>query len=455
MTGFHARTGRRLSDWIAMLAQAWWLSPLLGLVAIALLLALLRRRPSDPRAGIEELARLLAARNAQDREAREEAADRARADRAELADATARMSRLLAQQMASFADSQHGQIDRFSERLAQIADSNDKRLAEIRETLERQLAALTRDNAARLEQMRETVDEKLQSTLQRRLGETFDMVAARLEQVHKGMGEMNALAADVGDLRRVLANVRTRGTWGEIQLGALLEQILVPDQYARNVEVVAGSGERVEFAMRLPGHDPASPVWLPIDAKFPREDYERLGAARDEGDAAAAAGAERQLDARLRQEAKTIRSKYVAPPATTDFALLFLPTEGLYAEAVRRPGLLDDLQRTHRVVVAGPSTLAAILSSLQMGFRTLAIEQRSSEVWELLGAVKSEFGRFGDALAKTREQIERAASTIGSAETRSRAIERRLRKVESLPDADSRRHLDDEDSAQGRSEDPG
>src|SRR5690606_6713318 len=317
--------------------------------------------------------------------------------------------------MASFADSQHGQIDRFSTRLAQLAESNDKRLGEIRETLERQLAALTRDNATRLEQMRETVDEKLQATLQRRLGETFDMVAARLEQVHKGMGEMNALAADVGDLKRVLANVRTRGTWGEIQLGALLEQVLVPEQYARNVEVVAGSGERVEFAIRLPGHDPASPVWLPIDAKFPREDYERLGMAREEGDAAAAAVAERQLDARLRQEAKTIRGKYVAPPATTDFALLFLPTEGLYAEAVRRPGLLDELQRTHRVVVAGPSTLAAILSSLQMGFRTLAIEQRSSEVWQLLGAVKTEFGRFGDVLAKTREQIERAASTIGSA----------------------------------------
>ncbi len=424
-----------------MLAQAWWLSPLLGLVAIVLLLALLLRRPPDSRAGVEELARLLAARNAQDREAREEAAERARGDRAELAEASARMSRLLAQQMASFTDSQQGQIDRFSTRLETLADSNDRRLGEIRETLERQLAALTRDNAARLEQMRETVDEKLQSSLQRRLGETFDMVAARLEQVHKGMGEMNALAADVGDLKRVLANVRTRGTWGEIQLGALLEQILVPEQYARNVEVVAGSGERVEFAIRLPGRDPASPIWLPIDAKFPREDYERLGAARDEGDAAAASSAERQLDARLRQEAKTIRGKYVAPPATTDFALLFLPTEGLYAEAVRRPGLLDELQRIHRVVVAGPSTLAAILSSLQMGFRTLAIEQRSSEVWQLLGAVKTEFGRFGDVLAKTREQIERAATTIGSAETRSRAIERRLREVESLPDADSRRLL--------------
>src|SRR5690606_28963642 len=247
---FHALTRRRLSDWIAMLAQAWWLTPLLGLVAIALLVALLLRRPADPRPGLEELARLLAARHAQDREAREESAERARADRAELAESTSRMSRLLAQQMASFAESQHGQIDRFSTRLAQLAESNDKRLGEIRETLERQLAALTRDNAARLEQMRETVDEKLQSTLQRRLGETFDMVAARLEQVHKGMGEMNALAADVGDLKRVLANVRTRGTWGEIQLGALLEQILVPEQFARNVEVVAGSGERVEFAIR-------------------------------------------------------------------------------------------------------------------------------------------------------------------------------------------------------------
>jgi len=435
-----------LNDWIALLSQAWWLSPLLGLVTIVLLVALLRRRPADARAAIEELARLVAARNAQDREAREEAAAAARADRAELLEATSRMSQLLAQQMASFADAQRGQIDRFAAHLAQLGDSNDRRLAEIRETLERQLATLGRENAARLEQMRETVDEKLHSTLQRRLGETFEMIAARLEQVHKGMGEMNALAADVGDLRRLLANVRTRGTWGEMQLGALLEQILVPDQFARNVEVVAGSGERVEFAIRLPGRDPSSPVWLPIDAKFPREDYERLGAARDAGDAAAAAAAERQLDARLRQEAKTIRGKYIAPPATTDFALLFLPTEGLYAEAVRRPGLLDDLQRNHRVVVAGPSTLAAILSSLQMGFRTLAIEQRSSEVWQLLGAVKTEFGRFGDVLARTREQIERAASTIGTAETRSRAIERRLREVESLPEADSRRLLGGDDA---------
>jgi DNA recombination protein RmuC len=289
--------------------------------------------------------------------------------------------------------------------------------------------------------MRATVDEKLQSTPQRRLAETFDMVAARLEQVHKGLGEMNALAADVGDLKRVLANVRTRGTWGEVQLATLLEQMLVPDQYGRNVEVVAGSGERVEFAIRLPGHDPASPVWLPIDAKFPREDYERLGHARESGDATAATAAEKQLDARLRIEARSIRSKYIAPPSTTDFALLFLPTEGLYAEAVRRPGLLDALQRECRVVVAGPSTLAAILSSLQMGFRTLAIERRSSEVWQLLGAVKTEFGRFGDVLAKTREQIERAASTIGNAETRSRAIERKLREVESLPESQSRRVL--------------
>lgn len=427
-----------MPEWIVLLAQAWWFVPLSGLIAIVLLLVLLLRRTGDPRPGLEELARLLAARQAQEREARMEAAQGARSDRAELADSIGRMSQLLAHQMAGFVDAQGRQLELLSTQLAQLAGSNDQRLAELRETLERQLAALARDNAVRLEKMRETVDEKLQSTLQQRLGETFEMVAARLDQVHQGMGEMNALAADVGDLKRVLSNVRTRGTWGEIQLGALLEQILVPEQFARNVEVVAGSGERVEFALRLPGHDPASPVWLPIDAKFPREDYDRLGTAREEGDARAAAVAERQLDARLRQEARTIREKYVSPPATTDFAVLFLPTEGLYAEAVRRPGLLDELQRTQRVVVAGPSTLAAILSSLQMGFRTLAIERRSSEVWRLLGAVKTEFGRFGDVLARTREQIERAATTIGGAETRSRAIERRLREVESLPDAASR-----------------
>jgi DNA recombination protein RmuC len=270
-------------------------------------------------------------------------------------------------------------------------------------------------------------------------------VSDRLEQVHKGLGEMQALASDVGDLKRVLTNVKTRGTWGEVQLAALLEQMLVPDQYQTNVATVPGSANRVEFAIRLPGRLHEEPVWLPIDAKFPREDYERLMAAHDAADAVAAETAARQLGLRIRDEARAIRAKYISPPATTDFAILFLPTEGLYAEVARRPGLLDEMQRESRVVVAGPTTLAAILSSLQMGFRTLAVEQRSSEVWQLLGAVKTEFGRFGDLLAKTRDHLERATTTLGTATTRTRRIERTLRAVESLPEGQARAMLPGDD----------
>jgi DNA recombination protein RmuC len=269
-------------------------------------------------------------------------------------------------------------------------------------------------------------------------------VSERLEEVHRGLGEMRTLASDVGDLKRVLTNVKSRGVWGEVQLAALLEQMLVPEQYAVNVATVPGSGERVEFAIRLPGTAEDAPVWLPIDAKFPREDYERLLQAHEQADAPGAETAMRQLEQRLRLEAKSIREKYLSPPHTTDFALMFLPVEGLYAEAVRRPGLLDDLQRLHRVVIAGPTTLAAILSSLQMGFRTLAVEKRSSEVWQLLGAVKTEFGKFGDMVAKAREQVDKASRTLGSYETRSRAIERRLREVQALPETATRSLLGDE-----------
>jgi len=325
-----------------------------------------------------------------------------------------------------------------SKRLAELSGGNETRLAEVRSTLETKLRELQTDNAAKLEEMRRTVDEKLHATLEQRLGESFKLVSERLEQVHRGLGEMQALASDVGDLKRVLTNVKTRGTWGEVQLAALLEQMLVAEQYAANVATVPGSNERVEFAIRLPGPSEDSPVWLPIDAKFPREDYERLLLAQEQADPAGAEAAGRQLEARLKLEARTIREKYLAPPNTTDFALMFLPVEGLYAEALRRPGLLDELQRTQRVVVAGPTTLAAILSSLQMGFRTLAVEKRSSEVWQLLGAVKTEFGKFGDMLAKAREQVDRASQTLGAYETRSRAIERKLREVEALPESDTR-----------------
>jgi DNA recombination protein RmuC len=291
--------------------------------------------------------------------------------------------------------------------------------------------------------MRQTVDEKLQTTLESRLGESFRLVSERLEAVHKGLGEMQSLASGVGDLKRVLGNVKSRGVWGEVQLAGILEQMLTPDQYEANVVVVPGSNERVEFAIRLPGAGdrPDVPVRLPIDAKFPREDYERLLDAQDRADAEGAAAAGLALERRIRDEARVICQKYVAPPHTTDFALMFLPTEGLYAEVLRRPGLVDALQREQRVVLAGPTTLSAILNSLRMGFRTLAIEQRSSEVWQVLGAVKTEFGKFAGVLEKTRKKLSEATSVIDQADVRTRAIERKLRGVEAASDGDTRKLL--------------
>jgi DNA recombination protein RmuC len=323
------------------------------------------------------------------------------------------------------------------QRLTALTTDNEKRLADIRTTLEAKLSAIQQDNAAKLEQMRATVDEKLQSTLETRLGQSFQLVSERLEAVQRGLGEMQSLAAGVGDLKRVLTNVKTRGTFGEVQLGALLDQILVAEQYAANVATVPGSSERVEYAIRLPGTEEGVPVWLPIDAKYPVEDYQRLLEAQDNADVEAAALASRALEMRVREEAKRIRTKYVAPPHTTDFAILFLPTEGLYAEVIRRPGLSDLLQREFRVTVAGPTTLTALLNSLQMGFRTLAIEKRSSEVWQVLAAVKTEFGKFGTVLEKTRKQLDTVRNSIDTAGVRTRAIERRLRGVESLSGEES------------------
>jgi DNA recombination protein RmuC len=318
------------------------------------------------------------------------------------------------------------------QRFAALTAENEKRLGDVRATLETRLAAIQQDNAAKLEQMRATVDEKLQSTLETRLGQSFQLVSERLEAVQRGLGEMQALAAGVGDLKRVLTNVKTRGTFGEVQLGALLEQILVAEQYASNVATVPGSSERVEYAIRLPGTEEGTPVWLPIDAKYPVEDYQRLLDAQDAADAEGALLAGKALELRVREEAKRIRSKYIAPPHTTDFAILFLPTEGLYAEVIRRPGLSEQLQRECRVTVAGPTTLTALLNSLQMGFRTLAIEKRSSEVWHVLAAVKNEFGKFATVLEKTRKQLDTVRNSIDSAGIRTRAIERKLRGVESL-----------------------
>ena len=315
-------------------------------------------------------------------------------------------------------------------------DAQDVAMRRLGQAVEQRLTVLQEGNEKKLEQMRATVDEKLHDTLENRLGERFREVAERLEQVHKGLGEMQSLARDVGSLNRVLTNVKTRGIYGEVQLGALLEQVFVPDQYASNVETIPGSGARVEFALKLPGkRDDGQPLWLPIDAKFPREDYERLMDTQERADPVGVEAAARALEARLKAEAKTIREKYVASPHTTDFAILFVPTESLYAEALRRPGLVEALQRDHRITLAGPTTLMATLSSLQMGFRTLALEKRSAEVWQVLGAVKTEFQKFGDVLAKTRKKLEEASHTIDAAEVRTRAMARQLKTVEALPDA--------------------
>jgi DNA recombination protein RmuC len=322
------------------------------------------------------------------------------------------------------------------EQLRVVALANERALAEVRATVEQRLVALQNGNEQKLEQMRATVDEKLHATLEQRLGESFKQVADRLEQVHRGLGEMQVLAKDVGSLNRVLNNVKTRGVFGEVQLAGLLEQVFTSEQYARNVETVPGSGARVEFAIKFPGRrDDDGPLWLPIDAKFPREDYERLVDALERADAPAAEAAGRAIEQRLRLEARTIRDKYVASPYTTEFAILFVPTEGLYAEALRRPGLVEALQREFRVMLAGPTTLLATLSSLQMGFRTLALEKRSAEVWEVLGAVKTEFAKFGEVLDRTKRKLDEASKTIESAQTRTNVMARKLKSVEGLSES--------------------
>ena len=335
-------------------------------------------------------------------------------------------------------EAQDGALRRFGDglvqQLATLADGNERRLVELRGAVDARLASIQQDNEKKLEQMRATVDEKLQATLEQRLGDSFRQVAERLEQVYRGLGEMQGLARDVGSLNRVLTNVKTRGIVGEYHLGGLLEQVLAPAQYAHNVETIPGSGARVEFAVRLPGRrDDGLPLWLPIDAKFPREDYERLLDAQDRADRDGVEQAARALDQRLRLEARSIREKYVAAPHTTDFAILFVPTEGLYAEALRRPGLVEALQ-AERITLAGPTTLLATLSSLQMGFRTLALERRAAEVWEVLGAVKTEFAKFGDVLARTKKKLDEASRTINEAETRTRQMTRKLKTVEALPE---------------------
>lgn len=462
----------------------WILLILLAMSMLLLLVSLLRSRNGpDLDSALQQLKTQLQAHQQElaernEREWRAQLHTSAQGTRQELGGNFSQLQQTLAAQMTSVATLQNQQIDGFSQQLAKLketnaqqldgmrqtmtvqaqssrqeqavslkhfgeslnqtlatlTESNAQRMAEVRATLEAKIKDLQLDNGQRLEEMRKTVDEKLHATLEQRLGESFKLVSERLEKVHQGLGEMQQLAIGVGDLKRVLTNVKTRGTWGEVQLAMLLEQVLTPEQYAKNVETVPNSGARVEFAIKLPGNDGATtPVWMPIDAKFPKEQYERLTDAAERADADGVAAAGRELERAIRGEAKTIAEKYLSPPLTTDFAILFLPTEGLYAEVMRRPGLADTLQRTYRISIAGPSTLAALLNSLQMGFRTLALEQRSSEVWQVLGAVKTEFGKFGEVLAATKKTLERAAKNIDQAEIRTRQMTRKLISVEALP----------------------
>lgn len=403
----------------------WWLV-LLGLaVMIVLQLVLLLRGR-----GNEDQLRAIVLDNLQ-------------SQRSEMGQGLTQFQQIFSTQLSAVASQQNQQIDSFSLQLArfgeqqqarirELTELNERRLGEIRSTLEQKIKDLQTDNSAKLEQMRHTVDERLHATLEQRLGESFKLVSDRLEAVQRGLGEMQSLAQGVGDLKRVLTNVKTRGTWGEVQLDQLLEQILTQDQYAKNVVTKPGSRDHVEFALRLPGQN-GQGVWLPIDAKFPVEDYERLLSAHERADLAGVEEAAKALETRLKTEGRVIRDKYLSPPHTTEFALLYLPTEGLYAEALRRPGLTDFLQREYRVTVAGPTTLTAMLNALQMGFKTLAIEKRSSEVWALLGSVKTEFGKFGDLLAKSKAQLQTVLNTMDSAESKTRTIERKLRDVEQLP----------------------
>lgn len=385
---------------------------------------------------------------------REESASTAHRDRVEIASVLKAFSDMLNKQMADSASLLKGQLDSFGQQLGTTTQTNEQKLGILTESIEKKLEALRGiidarlkqiqdDNTKQLDQMRATVDEKLQGTLEKRLGESFKQVSERLEQVHQGLGEMQALATGVGDLKKVLTNVKTRGGWGEVQLEALLEQILSPKQYEKNVHPKEGSGHVVEFAIKLPGRGDGAGefIWLPIDAKFPMEDYQRLVDAQEKANIEAVEEAAKLLAKSIKNSAKEICDKYICPPNTTDFAILFLPTEGLYAEVIRRVDLVDTIQRDFRVVVAGPATFAALLNSLQMGFRTLAIQERSSEVWKLLGAVKTEFGKYGTILEKVKTKLVQASNTMDDAARRSRAIERKLRSVEELPVADAKNLL--------------
>ncbi len=414
-----------------MQASFDWILLILGLANVVLLVVLLVRS-SSASGGAGTLREEF-------RTSREEGARAARELREEIATSFASANAMISTNLAAMGDVQRSQMDTVGRQLKELGDSNAVSLERVRTTLDLRVKELQEGNEKRLDDMRKTVDEKLHVTLEKRLGESFKIVSSQLEAVQRGLGEMQALATGVGDLKRVLTNVKTRGTWAEVQLGALLEQILTPAQYGRNVQTKADSRELVEFAVRLPGPagDEDSVVWLPIDSKFPQEDYLRLQEAAERGDAEAVQKASEALARAVRVQAEAISAKYLCPPCTTDFAIMFLPTEGLYAEVLRHPALLDDLQHRYRVHPTGPTTLAALLSSLRMGFQTLAIEQRSADVWKVLAAVKTEFGKFGDVLVKVKRQLNTAANTIEETERRSRAMERKLRGVESLPEPET------------------
>ncbi len=416
---------------------------LLSIVLLVFLLALIKRKSDD---GFKKMAADIDAlgnihnnteRMVKDEIARnrKESSANAKQAREELSGALKDSSDSLLKRTTENAGMQKDQLDSFSRLLGDMTKINEEKFDTMRATIDSRLRELQEDNSKKLEQMRAVVDEKLQLTLETRIGESFKQVSERLEQVYKGLGEMRSLAAGVGDLKKVLTNVKTRGTWGEIQLGNILEQILTPDQYEVNVATKKNSDDRVEFAVKLPGKgvDKEQIVWMPIDSKFPQEDYQRLLDAQEAADKELAAKSIKNLEMRIKAEAKKIKEKYLDPPNTTDFGIMFLPVEGLYAEVLRRPGLSDFLQRECRITVTGPTTLAALLNSLHMGFRTLAVEKRSSEVWELLARVKTEFGKFGDMLAKTKKKLQEAANNIDRAEIRTRVIEGKLKKVQELP----------------------
>ena len=403
---------------------------LLVVVNLALLVRLLIRQRS---AGADQAVR------EELRAGREEAAGRSRELREEVSGSLGKTAELLTTTVGQLGTTQKEQLESVTKQVRTLVESNQQRMDGLRATISEQLNEMREANEKKLEEMRRTVDEKLQGTLEKRLGESFKLVSERLDAVHKGLGEMQTLATGVGDLKNVLTNVKVRGTWAEYQLEAILEQVLTPEQFDRNVATREGSAERVEFAIRLPGRgdDPDDCVWLPIDSKFPQEDYLRLAEAAREGDADSVAQSTKELLRSVTQSAKTISDKYLNPPQTTDFAVLYLPTEGLYAEVLRQPGLISQLQQDHRVVVSGPTTIAALLSSLRLGFRTLAIEKQASEVWQVLAAVKTEFGKFGGVLDKVKKQLATASNTIEETQTRTRVMARKLREVEQLPAGES------------------